>query len=463
MQGSILKKHRIEKSKGVTPTEELLTELCESTFLKLWSYPNPYKEDGHELCDLIVVFENSVFIFFDREKSFEFEEGKDPDVLWKRWKRKAVEAQLQTAYGAERYLKAGNKIYVDRKRKIPLPFQFNPETATYHKFVIAHGASEACFSHSEENITGSLAISYGEAGMPFPFFIDLARENPINVLDSHTLPLILGELDTISDFERFLLAKYDAIKKYESLSYCGEEDLLAHYYRNYDEELEQHIIGPKDGDYDFIAIGEGEWQSFSQSEPYKLTKSANKISYLWDEIIQRSSDFALQGESLGSSPLGRNSAILEMAKEPRFVRRECGKQIEKAVRDFPEEVGEMTRKLTLMPSFQKNKAYIFLQFYFPDEFKKDKEFRTKRQTVLEIACGSAKLRFPNLETIVGILIESPKHSENSSEDFILMFADSLSEEDLEYYKEMGDAFKFFKTATPEIGTTRQFINSADEL
>lgn len=41
------------KSTGVTETERLLAEFCERSFLKLWSYPNPFKDDGHELCDLL--------------------------------------------------------------------------------------------------------------------------------------------------------------------------------------------------------------------------------------------------------------------------------------------------------------------------------------------------------------------------------------------------------------------------
>jgi hypothetical protein len=54
---------KIFKSKGVTPTERLLADLCEKSFLKLWSYPNPIKDDKKELCDLLAVFENHLFIF----------------------------------------------------------------------------------------------------------------------------------------------------------------------------------------------------------------------------------------------------------------------------------------------------------------------------------------------------------------------------------------------------------------
>jgi len=51
------------RSTGVTATEQFLTELCGRTFLRLWSYANPHKDDGHEFCDILAVFENHVFIF----------------------------------------------------------------------------------------------------------------------------------------------------------------------------------------------------------------------------------------------------------------------------------------------------------------------------------------------------------------------------------------------------------------
>jgi hypothetical protein len=48
----------IEKSSGQTSTEQDLSQLCQRTSLNIWAYPNPYKADGKELCDLLVVFEN---------------------------------------------------------------------------------------------------------------------------------------------------------------------------------------------------------------------------------------------------------------------------------------------------------------------------------------------------------------------------------------------------------------------
>jgi hypothetical protein len=74
----------ISKSEGVTPTEQLLAKLCDQTFLKLWSFPNPCRDDGKELCDLIVVFENEVLIFFDRENKRFDANPADVNLAWKR-------------------------------------------------------------------------------------------------------------------------------------------------------------------------------------------------------------------------------------------------------------------------------------------------------------------------------------------------------------------------------------------
>ena len=59
---------RAAESAGMTDAERYLTQLACKAFLSLWSYPNLFtdegrskgKGDGKELCDLLVVFGNSV-------------------------------------------------------------------------------------------------------------------------------------------------------------------------------------------------------------------------------------------------------------------------------------------------------------------------------------------------------------------------------------------------------------------
>ena len=312
----------IEKSKGVTKTERMLAALCERSFLKLWSYPNPFKDDGHEFCDLLAVFEDHVFIFFDRENQLPETSEKDPLVLWSRWKRGVVDAQIKTAHGAERYLRLGRSIYLDAKCEVPFPIEINVEKMIVHKIIVAHGASEACKSFSDTNVYGSLAIAYGDIDkrLPFPFMIALEKQNPVHVFDSHNVPIIFNELNTVFDFSQYLDAKLEAIAALDSLIYCGEEDLLAHYFLNLDDKTKRHFIGTKDPTINFVAIGEGEWRDFIELSHYKDTKRANQVSYLWDEVIQITCQNSLDGRLLGNSDLLRGrSAIHEMAKEPRFI------------------------------------------------------------------------------------------------------------------------------------------------
>ena len=69
-------------------------------------------------------------------------------------------------------------------------------------------------------------------------------------------------------------------------------------------------------------IGEGEWHDFVQTDLYKNTKREDRISYFWDELIQRTCQNNLDGTLGGNSNIVRGeSAIYEMVKEPRFMRR----------------------------------------------------------------------------------------------------------------------------------------------
>lgn len=74
-----------EPSGGGTATKRLLAQSCEWSFLKLWSYPNPHKDDGHERCDLLAVFGDTLFIFFDREN--ELPEIPERDLSHKKARR----------------------------------------------------------------------------------------------------------------------------------------------------------------------------------------------------------------------------------------------------------------------------------------------------------------------------------------------------------------------------------------
>ena len=439
----------IIKSSGVTPTEKLLVSLCEKSFLKLWSYPNPFKDDGKELCDLLVVFENRVFIFFDRESNILNKSKIDYEISWKRWKKYVIDNQTRTAFGAERYLRSGRNVYLDQGMKVPFPLDIDIDKIIIHKIIIAHGAQEACKNFSDQNIYGSLAVSYGNDPINdvFPFMINIDKSSLVHVFDSHNLPIIFSELDTVVDFSTYLDKKVEAINSLDSLMYCGEEDLLAHYFMNFDETTNTHYIGTKKPDINCVAIAEGEWLGFSEYEIYKNRKKADKVSYLWDELIQKTCQNALDGTLLGNSNLLRGkSAIHEMAKEPRFVRRALSQKMIQSMQDFPVSAAPFIRKINFMPSYYKDKGYVFLQLKVENITDYDNEYRIGRQNMLEIACAAAKIKFDHLKTIIGIAIDAPKLSKNrNSEDFILMDCSCWTEEQRAHYEDANKELKFFKS------------------
>jgi hypothetical protein len=170
----------ISKSKGVTRTERLLAELCDQSFLKLWSFPNPFRDDGDELCDLIVVFENEVLIFFDRENRRFDDNPQDVNLAWQRWRKATVDKQIASAHGAERYIRMGRSIYLDAKKAQPFPIPIDLSKARFHKIIVAHGVREACKNSSPMNVFGSLAISYEPKDsdrLEQPFFVKIDRDN----------------------------------------------------------------------------------------------------------------------------------------------------------------------------------------------------------------------------------------------------------------------------------------------
>ncbi|WP_250486559.1 SEC-C metal-binding domain-containing protein [Caballeronia sp. GaOx3] len=439
----------VTKSGGVTNTERMLAEFCERSFLKLWSYPNPFKDDGHELCDLLAVFGDHVFIFFDRENVIPEASEKDPHVLWDRWKRNVIDRQVRTAHGAERYIRSKRPIFVDNKGEVSFPLSIDAEKAVVHKIIVAHGAKEACKRASEKNIYGSLSIDYceTEGDRTRPFHVEIDRHHPVHIFDSHNFSIVLSELDTVADLSSYLNEKLRAIGRFASLSYCGEEDLLAHYLFNYDKEKKQHVIGPEGSDVDFVMIGEGEWHDFVETDIYRNTKKEDEISYFWDELIQRTCKSAIDGTIGGNADLFRGkNAIFEMVKEPRFIRRALSDAIRRTVINFPDQPGQMTRKVSLLPSIRADVGYVFFQLRAPEIERARPEYLDLRRAMLEVACGAAKNKFMHLTKVIGIGMDAPKFAgDKNSEDFILLECEEWSDECKADYEERNRRLRFFES------------------
>ena len=92
----------------MTPSEQLVFELCKQSFLSMWSYANPRRPDGRELCDALVVFGNRIVIFSVKEIALK--QHHDPAIAGQRWVRKAVDESRAQLLGARREIAAMNHV-----------------------------------------------------------------------------------------------------------------------------------------------------------------------------------------------------------------------------------------------------------------------------------------------------------------------------------------------------------------
>jgi len=193
--------------------------------LSLWSYPGIYRDqgtsktrEGKEVCDLLVVFQDHIIIFSD--KDCEFPDTGNLELDWNRWFRRAVQKSAEQVWGAERWIKSHpDRLFLDRACTQRFPIELpNPATAIFHRIVVAHKVSERC--RKELGGSGSLMIDSTLIGAqhyaPFqdgdrPFAIghlDPAK-GYVHVLDDTSLAIVMDTLDTITDFVSYLSKKLD--------------------------------------------------------------------------------------------------------------------------------------------------------------------------------------------------------------------------------------------------------------
>lgn len=290
-----------------------------------------------------------------------------------------------------------------------------------------------------------------------PFLWGLIEKNPLHILDTENLEIALSELDTIFDFTAYLGAKLEAIQRYQCLTYCGEEDVIANYFLNFDDSDNRHMIGALD-DFDSVHIGEGEWADFEKSAPYARRKEADKTSYFWDRLLQITSNNALNGTLGGNSlPFEGKSAIHFMAKEPRFWRRGLSDHMLSSIRNFPDNDKPLVRSVSLMPSFYTGTQYVFLQWKAIDPNRSPGQLREVRQAMLEIACAAAKLKFPEIQRVIGIATNAPKFAgTTNSEDMLLMEFEEWTPERKAHYEATNKELRFFET--PQMRMTKQTVS-----
>jgi hypothetical protein len=432
----------VTRGEGVTDAERYLQRLCERSFLKLWSYPGVYRDqgvgqrkEGKEVCDLLVVFGDDIIIFSDKRCAFP--DSGDLSQDWSRWFRKAVMRSAEQIWGAERWiLDHPDRLYLDRACTSRFPIALpNRGNARIHRIVVAHGVSARC--RACHGGTGTLMVTpaivgehhYGYPERPvMPFVVgelDTTR-GYVHVLDDQALDVLLGTLDTVSDFVTYLTRKEDLVRSGKLIAAAGEDELLAVYLTHFDGK-EHHFPVPEGATG--VLFDEGYWADFAKNPQRLAQLSANEISYTWDGLIEEFAKHMLAGTSAFRSHDDVREvepALRYMAAEARTRRRMLATALMDLLQRAPTPGSRIAVRVAASndPS---DPAYVFLTLE-PDPEEAEDEYRRKRRDWLEAYCFVARYLNSKVPAVVGLAMEPGLDRASRSEDVLVLESKDWSPE-----------------------------------
>lgn len=427
---------------GVTPTERYLNKLAKRSFLSLWSYPGVFRDQGvgacglgKEIADLLVVFEDHVVIFSD--KDIHFRGDIDLDVAWPRWYRKAIQKSAEQVWGAERWIREHpDRLFLDASctRRFPLALP-RTGTAKYHRIVVAHdssGTRRKLIGGSGSLLIDPSVVAHqhmrkrADGGAPFVIGDIDPAQGYVYVLDDSSLDAVLTPLDTITDFIEYLEAKERFIRSGKLALAYGEEDLLAYYLKNVGDDGRHQFTAPAGRTK--LLIEEGQYRHFWHRPEAVAKREADKVSILWDRIIE---DFA--GHALGGTLYHTSDPAIEaqerilrfLAREPRVRRRVLSSKILEKLAATPE---DQLGARVFLPSTPGAPYYAFLCLALKAGADIE-EYRERRAALTMAYCKVVKLKFPDARYIVGMATESGLRNGGRSNDLLLLDASEWGEED----------------------------------
>lgn len=368
--------------------EGIVHDLSVKSFLTDWCYPNPKLQNGKEICDLLVVFDDTAIIW--QVKSLKLRgDG--------RYKRKDVEKNFRQLIGAKRRLfQIDSDIYLDNPRRGKELFR--PKTIK-QIFLIS--------------------VLMGPLEEFFPFVQNL-KGNTIHVFNEEFTEIVLNELDTISDFCGYIKSKEQLISDKGMIIMGGEKELLAFYLGG--NKSFSRLNGATE-----ILIQDGVWDDFISRPEYKRKEEEDEISYGWDSIIERAHEGSPEYERVAR----------ELARPNRFERRVLSKTFMEAhVRAHEDTTADMFRRILKTDGI----SYVFL--FFSESLLRD-----DRKNMLFSICFFARGKFPENIKVVGIATEK-RIEPTCSYDYCVINKPEWTEDDNNRMLKIQEELDLFKN--PEI-------------
>ena len=379
-------------------SEEITYNLCKKSFLSLWSYANPWRAKGKEFCDVLVVFHPHVVIISVRE--IRYDDSANETVALKRWQRRAIEESVRKIYNAEKWIMLNRTVLNGNMKPIAIP---DLKMARIHRVAVALGSRRL------------VPVGSGDFGKGY-----------VHVHDEISFHLMLQELDTITDFVDYLTSVESLLSGgVRIILNGGQEDLLALY-------LENNRSLP--GKANVLVIDERVWKDFDRRPEVKRRREEDKLSYLWDFIIEELSRSAKNGTlECESNPRETELVLRTMAGEDRFNRRILSQQIDDVLRNTP----KTHRRAKVMES-SSGILYVLLV----SERGRDRE---DRRTELELRCYAARNIFRSSPIVVGMATEHYDPAGHSFDACYLRF-DKWTKEDEKRALEIKEKLGYFVKA-----------------
>ncbi len=363
------------------------------------------------------------------------------ELAWKRWYRRAVEESAEQNRKADRWLKTNPQaIFADGKCEHPIPLKLPPTAQRrVHSICIASGGEQAASSYFDDPDGTFMIVPHlrGKDHVDFTlpnhraFCIgDVDPWGPfVHVFNMATLDIVMSELDTITDFTRYLNARADLIRSRKLSFSPSEAELVANYLLMMGPNGEHRfpmisdVNGGNPDEDTTIAFVQGEYAYLVRSPEYQRRRMANRISYEWDRLIGLFAHGVLndtQFRILDTDPTVElaEQALRIMAREDRVQRRVLAEAIIGAREALErQKVGRLARIVSTHDRSTGEKvAYVFLVLAGADAMAQ-KEYRRVRATMLQTYCLSALHDDRDLKLCAGIAVMAISDT-GDSEDLV---------------------------------------------
>jgi hypothetical protein len=383
-----------------------------------------------------------------------------------------VEKSAAQIRGAERWLvDFALRIFLDPECTQRFPIELPPaHRRRVHGIVVALGVNQACANYYG-GCSGTLPVvpalkgkDHTDATIQKHLLFGIGDVSPegsfIHVFDDLALDLLMMELDTVSDFTRYLTRRERIIRSSRLLSAPGEEDLVGYYLQSEGPNNEHDFIKPggeawKDGDY--FAISEGMYAQLIQRPEYRAKRSADEISYIWDRLIEQFTGNILAGTSVPIFDEPPNAADAEkalrtMALETRVHRRKLGEALIAALKIAEKQKAERFCRVVMPGPFSADReiAYLFLIVAYSAHLNLAEgyeQYRKVRANMLHAYCLHVLSDNRHLKRVVGIGFDASvtvTGRKGGSEDLLALEVTKWTDELEEQTRELSEKFDIMK-------------------